>query len=201
VSGRAALANDLSSTFGVANLALNTMGRLGGPVASLAISGLKAAMTAHNFTALTEAFANLSPSQRAALTTEEAFALSNPPAIGQFFGMQGIADPLGQKESLAFQSQRQGERAPAVTPNAPEGTIDAPQDTSTAGPAGGGPAGVGSSGVSASEGQYSKGGFVKDRVPGRGDNEPALLAGGEFVIRREVVKRHRRLLERINRGR
>jgi hypothetical protein len=39
---------------------------------------------------------------------------------------------------------------------------------------------------------------VKNRVPGRGDNEPALLAGGEFVIRREAVKRHRKLLEQIN---
>jgi len=42
---------------------------------------------------------------------------------------------------------------------------------------------------------------VKDRVKGRGDNEPAVLVGGEFVIRREAVKRHRKLLERINRGR
>jgi len=204
----------MTNSLSPANLTLSLMGQLGGPIAAIAMSGLKAAMTAHNFTAMAQAFENMTPSQRAALTTEEAFNLSNPPdpfglsALG--LGPRGYADPMGQKESAAFQAQRAGERA--VTPNAPdeagatgipgigEGVPGGPAGPGT-GPNGAGPGGgVGGagSGAAADVGVYANGGYVKNRVPGRGDNEPALLTGGEFVIRREVVKRHRKLLEHIN---
>src|SRR5207249_3591745 len=123
------LAASLNSTTGLANNALSLMGLLGGPIANMAVQGLKAAMTAHNFTALTQAFENLTPAQRAELTPEQQFALAQPPTIFGLNLFSGIADPLGQKDTQAFQSQRQGERAfednPPETPD-PEGVSTGP---------------------------------------------------------------------------
>ena len=126
VAGRSALAADLASNMGVANNALSLMGLLGGPLANIAQQGLKAAMTAHNAVALAQAFESLTPAQRSGLTVDQQFALAQPQPIAQtlasFFGLGplAIADPLGQKETQAFQAQRQGERS--LTPNAPDPT-------------------------------------------------------------------------------
>ena len=51
--GRATLAQDLNSTnFSVAGKTLGLMGTLGGPIANVAIQGLRSAMTADNFAQL-----------------------------------------------------------------------------------------------------------------------------------------------------
>jgi len=67
---------DLASNMGVANNALSLMGLLGGPLANIAQQGLKAAMTAHNFTAMAQAFEAMSPAQRGELSVNAQFALA-----------------------------------------------------------------------------------------------------------------------------
>lgn len=220
--GRATLAADLNSTTGVAGKALSVMGQLGGPIASLAMTGLKAAMTAHNMAAIAqmvepEFIADLlaavptfsaQPQNYAGIDARglaQALGVSFGGATG--FSSTGVAfgGPGQSPDLTTAQAQAQNLTQTTLaslfsgrTDTGPPATTADPQDTSTSGPTGGGPPGVGSGGVSATEGQYSRGGYVTDRVPGRGDNEPALLEGGEFVIRRQVVPRHRKLLEHIN---
>lgn len=225
--GRATLAADLNSTYGsVAGKALSVMGQLGGPIAGLGMTALKAAMTADNFATLAAQLEN----------HEIADVLSAVPTFSpqaQHFGTvdaRGLAQALGVSfgGATGFSSTGVGFGGPGQSPDLTgptaqgqnlsstpalsslaaalgfgTGRADQPDAPSAGAPSAAGPSAGTATGDSSTGGDpggstYAKGGYVKDRVPGRGDNEPALLAGGEFVIRREVVARHRKLLEHIN---
>jgi hypothetical protein len=170
------------------------------------IDSLNQALGINNFASTNPALASQRAGERGQ-TLEEASA--SPAAVGLGFtgpgfsyggGYVGAAPgslqgPQGAQFGLDFSnpSVRSGFEANQPVSTAredspPSAPPEGPQDTSTSGPAGGGPAGVGSSGVSASEGQYRKGGLVPNLRPGSGDDEPAMLQGGEFVVRAPAVR-------------
>jgi hypothetical protein len=179
--GRIGLAAQLDDPTSVANVTLDVMGLLAGPIGSLALRAGRAAMASHNQATLTQGLRGEQGARLSSQRVSEALSQNN---------RGPVADP-------------DDPTAVSLTPEDVDIATEAEQgdtgepDGPTGGPGGnsGSPTGGGDSG---NPGDFHRGGVIPDRQRRPGLEESITAQQGEYVVKLGPSKKYRRLLDAIN---